>query len=178
MKKATLDMLIGKRTRCHFRRNIPKTTILRTQLPVGQATKKPPLSSILGQYGLNTDAFCDLFNKNSISLWMVGTLIPVVILISPSKTYLIEYRLPTVFSLFEHVFKFRTIKWTHFYKSINRKLLIAHAYKIAILKAGTTNRREIYIWFSQILGTIYSMNVFEFDRLIKAKFNYKKKKKE
>lgn len=100
-------------------------------------------------------------------------------IISPTKTYIVEYKLPTVMSLFEKVFNLKNIHWTYFLKSKNRKRLIRTAYKIALLKAGTIiNTAEVYTWYSQVLGTLYSLNLFEFDRLIKAKINYKKKKKD
>ncbi len=56
----------------------------------GLATKNPPLGSLLGTYGIPADPFCEVFNKASIQLWPSGTLIPIVIVISPTKTYIIE----------------------------------------------------------------------------------------
>lgn len=177
MKKATLDQMLGKRTRCNYKKKFPKTIIVRANLPVGAATKSPPLGSILGQYGLNAQDFCNYFNENSALLWENATIIPIVILISPAKTFFIEYKLPTVYSLFDKVFDFRACPKGFFKKSLNKKLLIATAYKIAIIRAQSSNPVFLRKWVRQILSMIKSYNLFTSYQFLKQKFNYHKKKK-
>jgi ribosomal protein L11 len=177
MKKVNLDQMLGKRTRCRYKKNIPKTIIVRANLPVGAATKSPPLGSILGQYGLDASDFCNYFNVNSAPLWESSTIIPIVIFISPVKTYLIEYKLPTVYSLFDKALAFRARPKGFFRKPSNRKLLVATAYKIALIKAQTSNPHFLQLWLRQILCSSNSYNLYNHFQFFKAKFNYRKKKK-
>jgi len=176
MKKVGIDMMLGRRTRCHFRKLTPKTTIVKANLPVGVATKSLKLGSILGQYGLNAEDFCTFFNKNSQLIWKKGTIIPVIILISPTKTYILEYQLPTVYSIFDKVFNFNIRKFTYFQKSINRKTLIATAYKIAVFKSQSENPQILHKWVRQIIGSLRSYNLVNILRKSKVKFNWKKRR--
>jgi len=177
MKKATFDLMLGKNTRCHYKRNIPKTTILRANLPVGVAKSTQALRTVFGNYGLNIEDFCNYFNTNSLLFWEAQQLIPIVILISPAKTYLIEYKLPTVYSLFDKVFKFRTKSKTYFVQPAYRKLLVATAYKIAIISSQSNNPIILRKYTRQILGSFRSYNIFSIFRYIKVKFNFRKKLK-
>jgi len=116
-----------------------------------------------------------LFNKNSVLIWDKNQEIPIVILISPAKTYIIEYKIPTVYSLFNRVFKFRTKPRIYFLKPRNRKLLVATAYKIAIIKAQTTNPQIVRKFTRQILSSFRSYNPFSYLRFSKPTFNFRKK---
>jgi ribosomal protein L11 len=176
MKKVTLDLMLGKKTRCLYKKKTQKTIIIKANLPAGAATKSPPLGSILGQYGLNATEFCDLFNKNSLLLWKMHQIIPIVIFISPAKTYLIEYKLPTVYTLLDTVFRFKTKRYTFFHQSQNIKKLVATAYKIALIQGQTCHPVMVYKLIHQILGSFRSYNLFSSLRLLKVKFNFRKKK--
>jgi len=175
MKKATFDLMLGKKTRCHYKKTTPKTTILRANLPVGVATSTQGLRTVFGNYGLNIEEFCNYFNTNSSLLWEARQLLPIVILISPAKTYLIEYKKPTVYSLYKKVFKFKTPLQTYFVKPINRKLLVATAYKIAVMSCQTNNLVILREYIKQILGSFRSYNVFSNSRFTKVKLMFRKK---
>lgn len=104
MKKVGLDMMLGRGSRCHYKKKIPKTIIVRARLPAGEATKAPPFGSTLGLYGVKAEDFCNFFNKDSLNYWEKGTVVSVLILISPSKTYIVEYKLPTVYAMLNSYF--------------------------------------------------------------------------
>jgi ribosomal protein L11 len=175
MKKATFEIMLGKKTRCLYKRIIAKTTILRANLPVGKATSTQALRTAFGNYGLNLDEFCSFFNAKSVIFWEEHLLIPIVILITPAKTYLIEYKLPTVYSLYDKVFKFKTKNSTHFIKPNIRKLVVATAYKIAILSSQSTNSIILRKYTEQILGSFRSYNLFSPTRFAKVKLTFRKK---
>lgn len=69
MKRATFEIMLGKKTRCLYKRNIPKSTILCANLPVGTAKSTQALRTAFGNYGLNIEEFCNYFNTNSLLLW-------------------------------------------------------------------------------------------------------------
>jgi ribosomal protein L11 len=105
MKKVGIDMMLGRNTRCHYKKRIPRTVILKATLPAGEATKAPPFGSTLGLNGVKADEFCSFFNKDSIKFWAKGVRINVIILISPSRSYIVEYKLPKVLFLLDQYFK-------------------------------------------------------------------------
>lgn len=177
MKKATFDVMLGKKTRCLFKKHAPKTTILCANLPVGVAKSTQALRTAFGNYGLNIEDFCNYFNTNSILLWEKQLLIPIVIFISAAKTYFVEYKLPTVYSLYDRMFKFKTCRKTYFTQSTNRKLLVATAYKIAAISSQSTNPMILRKYTRQILGSFSSYNLFSYFRRIKVKVNFRRKLK-
>lgn len=101
MKKVGIDMMLGQRSKSYYKKKAPRTTILKATLPAGEATKAPPFGSTLGLYGVKADEFCTNFNKESTKYWEQGVKVAILILISPSKTYIIEYKLPTVHFLLD-----------------------------------------------------------------------------
>lgn len=58
----------------------------------------------MGLYGVKAEEFCNFFNKDSLNYWEKGTVVSVLILISPSKTYIVEYKLPTVYAMLNSYF--------------------------------------------------------------------------
>ncbi|PIP51362.1 50S ribosomal protein L11 [Candidatus Berkelbacteria bacterium CG_4_10_14_0_8_um_filter_35_9_33_8] len=74
-------------------------TILKLQVPGGQATPAPPIGQVLGQHGLNIVEFTQAFNKKTQD--QQGVILPVVMTVyedrsfnfiikSPTATYLIK----------------------------------------------------------------------------------------
>jgi len=47
-EKSFTDMMLGRKTRCSYRKNPVKTAVVSANIPAGTATKVP----ILGQYGV------------------------------------------------------------------------------------------------------------------------------
>jgi len=175
MKRASFEHMLGKKTRCHYKRNTPRTTILRAILPVGKAETTQAMRTVFGNYGLKTEDFCEYFNINSQLFWETQQLIQIVILISPSKTYLIEYKLPTVYSLLNKVFKFRIRSDTYFMRPKVRKLLVATVYKIAIICSQSTNLDIIRKYMKSILISLHTYSLFDAFRYVKVKFNFRRK---
>jgi len=60
-------------------------TIIKLQIPAGQATPAPPVGPALGQHGLNIGEFCKKFNDATKD--KVGNTIPVEITVYEDRTY-------------------------------------------------------------------------------------------
>jgi large subunit ribosomal protein L11 len=60
-------------------------TILKLQIPAGQANPAPPVGPALGQHGLNIGEFCKKFNDQTKD--QMGNVVPVAITVYEDRTY-------------------------------------------------------------------------------------------
>ena len=67
-------------------------TIIKLQLPAGQATPAPPVGPALGQHGLNLVNFCSKFNAGTQD--KIGDIIPVEITVYEDRTYDLKFKTP------------------------------------------------------------------------------------
>lgn len=72
-------------------------TILKLNLPAGEATPAPPLGPTLGQHGLPIMDFVRQYNERTTD--QKGNIIPVVIRVYEDRTFDFELRLPPVSEL-------------------------------------------------------------------------------
>jgi len=63
MKKVTVDLMLGRKSRTHFRKTGPKSMIVAAQMPVATATKSSSYGLRFGKTGLNAGEICDKFNE-------------------------------------------------------------------------------------------------------------------
>ena len=63
----------------------PIKTIIKLQIPAGQANPAPPVGPALGQHGVNIQQFCQQFNEATKN--MVGDIIPAEITIYEDRTF-------------------------------------------------------------------------------------------
>ncbi len=66
-------------------------TIIKLQIPAGQANPAPPVGPALGQHGLNISEFCSKFNEATKE--KAGDIIPVEITVYVDRSY--DFRLKT-----------------------------------------------------------------------------------
>jgi large subunit ribosomal protein L11 len=69
----------------------PVKTIIKLQIPAGQANPSPPVGPALGQHGLNIQDFCSKFNEATKE--MSGDIIPVEITVYEDRTF--DFKLKT-----------------------------------------------------------------------------------
>ena len=69
----------------------PIKTIVKLQIPAGQANPAPPVGPALGQHGVNIAQFCQQFNEATKN--MIGDIIPAEITVYQDRTF--EFRLKT-----------------------------------------------------------------------------------
>ena len=61
------------------------TSLIKLQIPAGQATPSPPVGPALGQHGVNIMDFCKAFNAETQG--KEGMIIPVIISVYKNKTF-------------------------------------------------------------------------------------------
>ena len=69
----------------------PIKTIIKLQIPAGQANPAPPIGPALGQHGLNIQDFCSKFNEATKD--KAGDIIPVEITVYEDRTF--DFKLKT-----------------------------------------------------------------------------------
>lgn len=70
----------------------PIKTIVKLQIPAGQANPAPPIGPALGQHGLNIGEFCAKFNEATKD--KIGDIIPVEITVFEDRTYTFKLKTP------------------------------------------------------------------------------------
>ena len=60
-------------------------TVVKLQLPAGEATVAPPVGPSLGQHGVNSVAFCKEYNERTKG--QIGSVIPVEVTIFADRSY-------------------------------------------------------------------------------------------
>jgi len=73
------------------------TTVIKLQLPAGQANPAPPVGPILGQYGCNIMAFCKEYNDRTSS--QAGSIVPAEITIYADRSFSFILKTPPVADL-------------------------------------------------------------------------------
>ncbi len=72
-------------------------TMIKLQLPAGQANPAPPVGPILGQYGCNIMGFCKEYNERTSS--QSGSIIPAEITIYTDRSFSFVLKTPPVTDL-------------------------------------------------------------------------------
>ena len=75
----------------------PIKTIVKLQIPAGQANPAPPVGPALGQHGVNIQQFCVQFNEATKD--MTGDIIPVEITIYQDRSFDFRLKTPPVSAL-------------------------------------------------------------------------------
>jgi large subunit ribosomal protein L11 len=156
-----IESIIGKKRKV---RKSTRTILVRVVLPSGLAKKEPPLGPTLGQYGVKAEEFADKFNKDTKVL-EEGVMIPVVILIAPSKTFTYETRSPTVSYLLDRGFEAEILGRDTYLFKVSKKQLLMAAYNTVLIKTNGVEHEELCkSMVKQILGTARSMQIACFHR--------------
>lgn len=69
-------------------------TIIKIQLPAGQASPAPPVGPILGQYGCNIMGFCKEYNERTAA--QTGSIVPAEITIYDDRSFTFTLKTPPV----------------------------------------------------------------------------------
>jgi ribosomal protein L11 len=177
MKKVNVDLMLGKKTESHFRHYGPRTSIVAAEMPVEIAIKTSPYGLRFGKSGLNSTEICEKFNTKSTQDWLKGLKLPVAFLVSATKSYIMELKLPTIYTLFNVILNMATEANVKLELPERKVILLLISYKIAIIKSQSLQRYELEAWISQICGSNYSYDLYNPWRREKKGFNFKKKGK-
>ena len=72
-------------------------SIIKLQIPAGEANPAPPVGPALGQHGVNIMEFCKAFNSKTES--QKGTIIPVIISVHEDKSFTFITKTPPAATL-------------------------------------------------------------------------------
>lgn len=78
-------------------------TIIKLNLPAGEATPAPPVGPALGQHGLPIMDFIKAYNEKTASL--KGNIIPAVIIVYEDRTFSFTTKLPPVPAMIKKILK-------------------------------------------------------------------------
>ena len=73
------------------------TSVIKLQIPAGQATPAPPVGPSLAQHGLNIADFCKKFNNQTQD--KKGSVLPVIVTVYEDKSYIFKIKQPLVSDL-------------------------------------------------------------------------------
>lgn len=131
-------------------------TVIKLQLPAGQASPAPPVGPILGQYGCNIMAFCKEYNERTAS--QTGSIVPAEITIYVDRSFSFVLKTPPVADLLRralNVEKGSGVPNMEKVGTLPREKL----HEIATLKMKDLNAADIEGALRMIEGTARSMGI-------------------
>ena len=131
-------------------------TLIKLQIPAGQATPAPPVGPVLGQHGLNIMDFCNAFNEKTKELQ--GTLTPVVITVYKDRSFTFEIKSPPASTLIMKELKLKKGSQEP-NKDKVATITIAQCKKIAEMKIKDLNAHNLDQAAEMIAGTAVSMGI-------------------
>ena len=131
-------------------------TLIKLQIPAGQANPAPPVGPVLGQHGLNIMDFCNAFNEKTKELQ--GTLTPVVITVYKDRSFTFEIKSPPASTLIMKELKLKKGSQEP-NKDKVATITIAHCKKIAEMKIKDLNAHNLDQAAEMIAGTAVSMGI-------------------
>lgn len=81
----------------------PFASKFKIQLKAGAATPAPPVGPVLGQHGVNIQAFCSEFNDKTAEQKAEGLTIPVICYVFEDKSFELELKTPPASVLIKKV---------------------------------------------------------------------------
>ena len=131
-------------------------TIIKLNIPGGEATPAPPVGPALGQHGLPIMEFVKSFNDKTAE--MKGTIIPAVITVYEDRTFSFIIKKPPVAEMIKKTLNLEKGSQTPG-KQFVSKLTRAQAQKIAEDKMPDLNTKDLEAAIKIVQGTARSMGV-------------------
>lgn len=131
-------------------------TIIKLNLPAGEATPAPPVGPALGQHGLPIMEFVKAYNERTAKL--KGQIIPAVITVYIDRTFSFITKLPPVAAMIKKVLKLEK-GGGKAGREVTGKLTRAQVEQIAKDKLADLNTDSVEAAKKVIAGTARSMGV-------------------
>ena len=131
-------------------------TIIKLQIPGGQANPAPPVGPALGQHGVNIMEFCKAFNAQTQQ--DTGTTIPVVITVFEDRSFTFITKTPPAAVLIKEALGLETASGEPNRDKVGR-LTQSQLRSIAETKMPDLNARDVDEAMKVIAGTARSMGV-------------------
>ncbi len=131
-------------------------TVIKLQLPAGQASPAPPVGPILGQHGVNIMAFCKEYNERTAS--QAGSIIPAEIRIYEDRSFTFILKTPPVADLLRRALGVEKGSSIPNEQKVGR-LPRERVREIAETKMKDLNAADIQGAMRQVEGTARSMGI-------------------
>lgn len=131
-------------------------TILKLQIPAGQANPAPPIGPALGQHGVNIQQFFVQFNEATKN--MVGDIVPAEIIIYEDRSFDFKLKTPPVSFLLKKAVKIEKGSNEPNKKKVG-KITKEDVKKIAEKKMPDLNTKDINQAMKIIEGTARQMGI-------------------
>lgn len=131
-------------------------TLIKLNIPAGEATPAPPVGPALGQHGLNIMEFVKAYNDKTAD--KKGTIIPVVVTVYEDRTFSFVTKTPPAATLIKKALGIQTASGTPNKQKVG-KINKEQVRKIAETKMEDLNAKDIENAMKIIEGTARSMGV-------------------
>ena len=131
-------------------------TMLKLQIPAGQASPAPPVGPALGQHGVNIMAFCKEFNAKTQK--DAGLIIPVVISVYQDRSFSFIMKTPPAAVLIKKALNLQSGSARPNKDKVG-KITMDQVKEIAQVKLQDTNAGSLETCMQSIIGTARSMGV-------------------
>ena len=131
-------------------------TLIKLQIPGGQANPAPPVGPALGQHGVNIMEFCKAFNAQTQD--QMGTTIPVVITVYEDRSFTFITKTPPAAVLIKEALNLQSGSAEPNRTKVG-KLTEAQLRSIAETKMPDLNANDVEAAMLVIAGTARSMGV-------------------
>jgi len=131
-------------------------TVIKLQIPAGQANPAPPVGPALGQHGLNIAEFCQKFNEATKK--QQGELTPVEITVYENRTYDFITKTPPASELLKQAAKIEKGSGQSLKKKVG-KVTRAQIKEIAEKKMRDLNAKDLPGAMRTIEGTARQMGL-------------------
>ena len=131
-------------------------TLIKLQIPGGQANPAPPVGPALGQHGVNIMEFCKTYNERTAK--QVGTIVPVEITVFADRTFTFVTKTPPASVLLKKAAGIEKGSGEPNKKKLG-KVTRSQIREIAEVKLTDLNTRDIEAAMRMIEGTARSMGI-------------------
>lgn len=131
-------------------------TVLKLQIPGGQANPAPPVGPALGQAGINIMEFCKAFNAKTQD--KAGTIIPVEITVFQDKSFTFKTKTPPAAVLLKKAAKIKSGSGEPNRNKVG-KVTWTQCKEIAEHKMEDLNAHDVEAGAEMVAGTARSMGL-------------------
>jgi len=131
-------------------------TVIKLQIPAGQANPAPPIGPALGQHGLQIQEFCTRFNEASRD--RMGDIVPVEITVFEDRSYTFIMKTPPAAELIKKYAKIKKGSGKPLTEKVGT-ITKQQLREIAELKMPDLNANDIEAAMKIIAGTARQMGV-------------------
>jgi large subunit ribosomal protein L11 len=131
-------------------------TVIKLNVPAGEATPAPPVGPALGQHGLNIMEFVKTYNEKTAD--KKGTIVPVVITVYEDRTFSFVTKTPPAATLLKKALGIQTASGTPNKKKVG-KVSKEQLKQIAEVKMQDLNAKDPESAAKIIAGTARSMGI-------------------